>query len=116
MVYLRDAMQQDVDILFMWANDTDVRKNSFKSDTISYEDHVKWFKRIMEEDRVLQFIMMDDETPVGQIRLNLKDEEAEIGYSIASEFRGKGYGHRILQLVALKIKTEYPQIYERGSA
>ena len=110
MVYLRDAMQKDMDLLFMWANDTAVRKNSFKSDPILYEDHVKWFKHIMEDDRVLQFIMMDDETPVGQIRLNLEDEEAEIGYSIAAEFRGKGYGHRILQLVAQKIQTEYPQI------
>ena len=110
MVYLRDVRQSDIDLLYMWANDPAVRKNSFKSDPIPYEDHVTWFKHIMEDDNVLQFIMMEDDTPVGQIRLNVKEEEAEIGYSIASEYRGKGYGHRILRLVVQMIQTNHPQI------
>ena len=89
MVYLRDATQSDMDLLYAWANDPAVRKNSFKSNPIPYEDHIKWFKHIMEDDNVLQFIMMDDEKPVGQIRLNVDGDEAEIGYSIAAECRGK---------------------------
>ena len=110
MVYLRDATQSDMDLLYAWANDPAVRKNSFKSNPIPYEDHIKWFKHIMEDDNVLQFIMMDDEKPVGQIRLNVDGDEAEIGYSIAAECRGKGYGHKILQLAIQKIQAECPQI------
>ena len=49
-------------------------------------------------------------TPIGQIRLNVDYDEAEIGYSIAKEYRGKGYGHKILQLIEELISKEYPKI------
>ena len=37
MVYLRAALQSDIDLL-----------NFFKSDPVSHEDHVKWYRHIME--------------------------------------------------------------------
>lgn len=110
MIYLRESTTDDMDLLYKWANDPDVRKNSFNMDPIPYESHVSWFNRIMEDPTVLQYILMDDVIPVGQIRLNVDGGNAEIGYSIGSEFRGKGYGHRILQLMAEKIAAECPQI------
>lgn len=99
MVYLRKAKQGDMDMLYGWANDPAVRINSFNSEPIPYEDHVKWFNHVLDNEKILQFILMDGNVPVGQIRLNVDGEEAEIGYSIASKFRGKGYGRTILHLV-----------------
>ena len=110
MVFLREATQLDMDLLYRWANDPIVRANSFNSDPILYETHVAWFKRIMVDRDVLQYVLMDGEIPVGQIRLTLDSEEAEIGYSIASEFRGKGYGRKILQLIEEKVQESYPYI------
>lgn len=110
MVYLREAAQQDMDLLFGWANDPVVRANSFTVDPIPYESHVAWFQRMMKDDSALQYILMDGEVPVGQIRLNINGEEAEIGYSVASEFRGKGYGRKMLQLVLEKVNEERPGI------
>lgn len=109
-VFLRKAEKNDMDLLFKWANDLVVRSNSFNSDPIPYENHVKWFNKMMEDSTVPQFILMDDDMPVGQIRLNIENDDAEIGYSIESEFRGKGYGHRILQLVADEVRESYPNI------
>lgn len=110
MVFLRKAEQGDMDLLFQWTNDPVVRRNSFNTDPIPYENHMKWFNKIMKDPTVIQFILMDDETPVGQIRLNVEGTEAEIGYSIGSEFRGKGYGHRVLQLVANEVIANHPEI------
>lgn len=109
-VFLRKAIRDDMDLLFKWANDPVVRSNSFNTDPILYENHVTWFKRIMEDPTVLQFIMMDDDIPVGQIRLTVKGNEAEIGYSVGSEFRGKGYGHKVLQLIADEVQKNHPGI------
>ena len=86
-LYLRKVEYSDMDLLYKWANDTATRKNSFNSDAISYKDHVRWFNSMMGDDSVLQFIMMNGDTPVGQIRLNINGDEAEIGYSIAEEQR-----------------------------
>lgn len=110
MVYLREATMQDMDLIYEWANDPAVRINSFNSEPIQYDTHVKWYNRIMSDESVLQFILMDDDTPVGQIRLNIDGDEAEIGYSIASAYRGKGYGHKVLQLVAEKVKADHHDI------
>lgn len=65
---------------------------------------------MMGDDSVLQFIMMNGDTPVGQIRLNINGDEAEIGYSIAEEQRSNGYGHKILQLITDTIFVEYSEI------
>lgn len=109
-VYLRKAEYSDMDLLFGWANDPTVRSNSFNTSSIPYDDHVKWFKKMMENDKILQFIMMYDTTPIGQIRLNIDGDEAEIGYSIAKEYRGQGYGHSILRLVAEVVDKEHQEI------
>ncbi len=110
MVFLRKAEQRDMDLLYKWANDPVVRTNSFNTNPIPYESHVMWFNKMMENPTVLQFILMDEDIPVGQIRLNIEDDEAEIRYSIGFEFRGKGFGHKILQLIAEEIASEYPHI------
>ena len=110
MVYLREATMQDMDLIYKWANDPVVRINSFNSDPIQYDTHVKWYNRVMSDESVLQYILMDDDTPIGQIRLNIDGSEAEIGYSIASDYRGKGYGHIVLQLVAKEMKANHPDI------
>lgn len=110
MVFLRKAERKDIDLLYKWANDPVVRKNSFNSKTISYESHIKWFDRIICDPTILLYILMVDDTPVGQIRLDVEDGEAEISYSIDSEFRGKGYGRIILQLIAREVNMNHQNI------
>ena len=47
--YLRVADWGDVDLLFSWANDKEVRKNSFSSEPICYEEHLAWFRKKYQE-------------------------------------------------------------------
>lgn len=110
MIYLRKADATDVDLLFEWANEPEVRKNSFNSELIDYSVHTKWFNKVLSSDNIEQFILMDDDTAVGQIRININEDEAEISYSIGAEFRGKGYGKRIVKELEEQIKTSYPKI------
>ncbi len=110
MCYLRKATKEDMALLFEWANDPTVRMNSFHSNPISYEDHKKWFCRIMEDENTLQFIMVQESKNIGQIRLTVSNDKAVIGYSIDKDYRGKGYGHIILSLIADEIKNNYPEI------
>lgn len=110
MIVLRKALFSDLDLLYEWANDKVVRSNSFNSEPISYKTHQSWFNRMMKDESVYQFILMDDNTPIGQIRLKVDDAEAEIGYSIAKEFRGRGYGREILRLIVDEVNTKFPEI------
>ena len=97
-IYLRRADREDVELFFRWVNEPAVRENSFNTDPIHWESHQKWFKKVLADDGVRIYVLMQDNLPVGQVRLVFEDSKWQISYSIASAYRGQGYGKRILQL------------------
>ena len=46
---LRRAEKEDCRFLYELRNEEEVRKNSFQTGIFSYEDHVAWFERKLEE-------------------------------------------------------------------
>ena len=102
-LYLRKASIEDRELLFKWANDPTVRANSFSTEKISYDEHVLWFDNIMKRSDCIQYILMDNDMPIGQARVSIEGEIAEIGYSICKEKRGMGYGSELLKFVSREI-------------
>lgn len=98
--FLREARTSDVDLVFEWANDPEVRKQSFHSEPIAYSTHTAWFSSALQAKDMRMYIMVSEDRPIGQVRLNLKaDGTAEVGYLIAPAYRGEGWGKRIIELV-----------------
>jgi RimJ/RimL family protein N-acetyltransferase len=108
--YLRRATKEDRDLLFRWANDSLVRENSFSTEKISYDEHVKWFDRLLNRNDCIQYIYMDDDCSVGQARITLKDDTAEIGYSICTEKRRLGYGQDLLHIISERVWEDFPDV------
>lgn len=109
-VYLRKGTIDDLDLLFSWANDPLVRKNSFQTEMIPYENHIRWYQHLLERNDAKQYILMEDDTPVGQIRITLTEGKAEIGYSIAKEHRGKGFGGKIIAVLPSAVQQDFPEV------
>ena len=109
-LYLRIADENDMDLLFQWANDPDVRKNSFHPEPISYETHKRWFAEHLKDVSEIQYILMEGTDPAGQIRFSVRGEETEIGYSIDSEKRGRGYGEKMILLAIEKMQADRPEV------
>lgn len=105
-LHLRKAEQTDMDLLYEWANDAVVRKNAFHTDPIPYEKHVEWFAGILEDTSVHQYILYQGKLPVGQIRLNVEGGEALIDYSISADYRGMGYGSKLLKLIKEQVLND----------
>lgn len=109
--YLRDVVLEDMDLLFEWVNDDAVRKNSFSTNLISYDEHKRWFNQLLKEKDCRQYIFMYYSEPIGAIRITILDNNiAEIGYSICKTKRCMGYGKIMLQLLEEKVREEYPDI------
>ncbi len=108
--YLRKVEPDDIDLLFQWTNDAETRRNSFDSHTISLSEHREWFGKMIKDPDRIQYIMMNGGTPVGQIRVDITGEDAEISYSIAPTERSKGFGGQIIKLLTEQIKEDCPQI------
>lgn len=106
MVFLRRAQMEDMDLIYEWANDPVTRANSFQQETIPYEVHQQWFQGVMQDPKVILYILMDEQIPVGQIRIRVEGDTGEISYSIAPEHRGKGYGRKLLSLAEESIRRD----------
>ena len=106
--YLRAVGLEDISILYEWANDPIVRKNSINQSTISWEEHNSWFHARLLSPTTQIFIMMCNEEPCGQIRFDFNNDVYQIDYSIDSEFRGKGLGTRIIELGINRMKELAP--------
>ena len=109
-VIIRIATLEDSDILYEWRNDELVRKNSFSQGVIEYDKHIEWLRKFLTDKSCRIYIMVDKEVMVGQVKVRVIDNEAEIGYSIGKEYRGHGYGTKCLELVKSEIKKEFPNV------
>ena len=96
---LRKILPADIDFLFALANDPEVRRNSINTSEILYQEHCDWFMKKINSATSHNLILEKASEPVGQIRFEFNDTEKiwEIGYSITSQYRGKGLGKLIIQ-------------------
>jgi UDP-2,4-diacetamido-2,4,6-trideoxy-beta-L-altropyranose hydrolase len=96
---IRKVREDDCKQLWEWANDPDVRAVSFSSESISWEQHIEWFRsRLNNPAYVLHIATNGAEIPLGQIRYDLDGDQAVISMSLDREVRGKGYGSPLIWL------------------
>ena len=115
-IALRPVTLADTDLLFQWANDPETRQNSFSTQPILYEEHVKWMQTklacsdtlfligLLPKDENCAFTDQDDfsvtrssVSEIGLFRLDKKEDNLMISYSVAPAFRGRGLGLRLLR-------------------
>ncbi|MBS1627771.1 MAG: GNAT family N-acetyltransferase [Bacteroidetes bacterium] len=99
----RQPTIDDVRLYFDWANDAEVRKQSFSSNEIDFVNHCKWFISKIADPNCMMLIFQEvnKNKEVGQIRITKQEEKsAVIGISVGSEFRGKGYAREMLMLAS----------------
>lgn len=109
--HLRRVTNEDLMLIFSWANDSDVRKNSFNQSEISLEEHKSWFRKKLEDENCYFYILEAEGVPVGQIRLDVENNSGYISYSIAREYRSKGFGRLILKALENEIQKENIPVY-----
>lgn len=107
---LRDIDENDINLLYSWANDDVSRKNAFHTEYITFDEHRIWFYKLLRDSNQKQYIFMKIDKPIGQIRFSIVGNEAEIDYSISPNERGFGYGKIMLELAKEKFHEEYPNV------
>ncbi|WP_162426543.1 UDP-2,4-diacetamido-2,4,6-trideoxy-beta-L-altropyranose hydrolase [Pontibacter pudoricolor] len=103
---LRNATIVDLQLVFDWNNDPEVRQHSFNPEPILIENHTRWYKTKLEDANCKFYIAEVNGTPAAQIRYDMNGDTATISYLISKGFRGRGLGHTILQKGISKLKRE----------
>jgi len=96
MINFRPAQYSDWDILFKWRNDPETLANSVNSTPIVEHNHKEWLKHTLELNTRKIYIY---EHGVGTVRTDKveKDDSMILSWTIAPEFRGQGFGQRMLR-------------------
>jgi RimJ/RimL family protein N-acetyltransferase len=93
----RKANISDINIYFEWLNDPQVREKSFNVNHIKWEDHCEWFNDKINDPNYSFYIFQSNQENIGQVRIHkVNKNESEIGISIATKYRGQGYGSQML--------------------
>ncbi|QNG27768.1 UDP-2,4-diacetamido-2,4,6-trideoxy-beta-L-altropyranose hydrolase [Synechococcus sp. HK01-R] len=103
---LRPSTAADEDLLLRWANDPDVRVNSFSPSLIAPADHQRWFQAGLSDAQRLLLIANDaNGCPLGQIRFDRQPPgsgsgpvEAQIDLSLDRCARGHGLATELVRL------------------
>ncbi len=97
LVQLRPVVAGDARVLWEWANDRTVRAVSFTTGPIPWDDHVRWLEqRLRDPSTVFLIALGPDGEPLGQIRFDIHEEEAEVSVSLDAKSRGRGYGSAVI--------------------
>jgi UDP-2,4-diacetamido-2,4,6-trideoxy-beta-L-altropyranose hydrolase len=104
---LRLVRYSDCRLLWEWANDPEVRMNALNRGRIPWEDHVNWFRERLKDPCCVHFCAFDTEDrPIGQIRFDLKGEDAEVDVSVDRSMRNRGYGSALIRVGVEKISRK----------
>lgn len=110
-IRLRNSTEDDLLLVYDWANDNTARKNYFNTNCISLEEHKQWFANALNSEDIHLFIFetSDTKTPIGQLRI---DYLGVISISIDKKFRGKNLGSKMLAkaIKYIEQKPIYPTL------
>lgn len=97
-ITVRRAKTDDLEICFEWANDSVVREQSYSQNPIHFQEHSNWFYQKINDPNTFFYIMELDQRPIAQIRFQVNDGEAVLGYLIDPKMRSRGLGTSVLSL------------------
>lgn len=108
---LRPATSSDSAFLLALRNDPIVRANSFQKGEVRQEDHERWLSGVLADPARHLYILETGDGPAGQVRIDVAPSgEAEISYSIAGTFRGRGYGNQSIALIEQEVRQNHPEV------
>jgi UDP-2,4-diacetamido-2,4,6-trideoxy-beta-L-altropyranose hydrolase len=109
---LRPAREEDVYIYYDWVNDPVVRANALNSEHVSLATHLDWFDKTLSYPDTYMFVLEVKGLPVGQVRFELREDEAIIDYSLDQLVRGRGWGSELVRLGAQMLDINRPFVIQ----
>jgi RimJ/RimL family protein N-acetyltransferase len=93
---LRPARLDDCERVWQWNFAAETRAMSRDPRIVELAAHAAWYTRRIAEPDAPVWIVEEDATPVGVVRLDRADAVARISIAIAAEARGRGIGKRAI--------------------
>ncbi len=96
-ILVRKATLEDSEHLFAWRNHPTVRAMFLDGEEVPWKSHLRWLRRTLADPDRLLLIGEWRGAPVGQIRFDIRGEEAQASVTIDPELRRRGLGSRLIE-------------------
>lgn len=99
----RKPIPEDCRMVYDWICDPLTRVNSYGPPPDSYAAHEAWFMNRIVQNGGLYLVFFAphaSDDPVGQVRVDVKEEGLVVGILTAPAHRGKGYASEMLRMLA----------------
>jgi len=108
-INLTKAGITDINDIFKWRNHPDIRKNFFNQETLSWDEHEKWFMARLSDPDATVYMAYHKKEKIGSIRFESKDSVIKTSVMLNPDFLGKGLGLQVIKMGIEKfIKEEKP--------
>ena len=95
---LRLARDEDKSDVYSWRNHPEVRRWSFHSDPISWEEHEAWWTKILRCSEVRMYIGQQAGNKIGMIRFDHREGPVRVSVMLNPDFMGRKLGRRLIAL------------------
>jgi UDP-2,4-diacetamido-2,4,6-trideoxy-beta-L-altropyranose hydrolase len=109
-IEMRMAKLDDSENLFQWRNHPTIRAVSRNMDEIDWQNHQKWFASVLVDSGRMLLIAQRAESPVGVVRFDTQNDEAEISIYVVPGSASSGLGQTILQSAEHWLAVKRPEI------
>ncbi|MBK7563233.1 MAG: UDP-2,4-diacetamido-2,4,6-trideoxy-beta-L-altropyranose hydrolase [Propionivibrio sp.] len=109
-ITIRVASQEDSEHLFKWRNHPTVRGVSRNSRVIDWEEHQKWLASVLMSPHRSLLIGQREGVPVGVVRFDVKNDEAEVSIYIVPGVNEPGMGRYLLQSAESWLVANWPNL------
>jgi len=99
---LRPATLADAELLLMWRNDGETRRQSRSTARVPAPDHLRWLSAILADPEIRLFIARDEHgEEIGTGRLDYRGQGmAELNLTVAPGCRGRGLAGPIIEALS----------------
>lgn len=103
---LRDVKKNDIKDVYDLSNQDYVRQYAINVEKIKWEDHIKWFDSVINDENIVFYVVSNDKLQfLGLIRYSLEDDEATVTIHFTEKLKGKGHAVELLNEANNKLFT-----------
>lgn len=109
-IEIRMASPDDSLSLFQWRNHPSIRDVSRNTKEIDWQDHQRWFDSVLANPEKMLLIGHRSESPVGVVRFDKQNDEAELSIYVVPGGVPSGVGKSLLQSAEQWLAANHPEI------
>ena len=106
------ASLNDAKLIFNLRFEKTARKNSIYQRKISYLDHLKWYRKIINNKKDKILILKKNK---GYLRISNEKNRKFLSWNINKDLRQKGFGYKMLSEYLLSSKDNYFAIIKKSN-